>query len=176
PLNDSVIVETHVKGFTKLHPELPPEIRGTYAGLADHRVVRYLQELGVTAVELMPVHHFINDRHLVERGLTNYWGYNSIGFFAPDARYATAGAGQQVEEFKRMVRTFHAAGFEVILDVVYNHTAEGNHLGPTLCFRGIDNVAYYRLMKDDPRLMEDFTGTGNSLNMQHPRTLQLVID
>ncbi|MBI4502578.1 MAG: glycogen debranching protein GlgX [Gemmatimonadetes bacterium] len=176
PWNRTVIYECHVKGMTFKHPDVPENLRGTYLGLCSDPILDHLKSLGVTAVELLPVHHFINDRHLVEKGLTNYWGYNSIGFFAPEARYATAGGGQQVEEFKRMVRTFHAAGLEVILDVVYNHTAEGNHLGPTLCFRGIDNVAYYRLMPDNPRMMQDFTGTGNSLNMQHPRTLQLIMD
>jgi glycogen operon protein len=177
PLNESVIYEVHVKGFTARHPDVPKALRGTYAGLASPPAVDYLQGLGVTAVELLPIHQFVADKHLVERGLTNYWGYNSIGFFAPDARYAAAGTrGQQVVEFKTMVRALHDAGIEVILDVVYNHTAEGNHLGPTLCFRGIDNAAYYRLVADDRRHYMDYTGCGNTLNMTHPRTLQLIMD
>jgi glycogen operon protein len=177
PLNESVIYEVHVKGFTARHPDVPKPLRGTYAGLASPPAVDYLQSLGVTAVELLPIHQFVADKHLVERGLTNYWGYNSIGFFAPDARYAAGGTrGQQVVEFKTMVRALHDAGIEVILDVVYNHTAEGNHLGPTLCFRGIDNAAYYRLVGDDRRHYMDYTGCGNTLNMTHPRTLQLIMD
>ena len=176
PWNRTVIYECHVKGMTKLHPGVDPALRGTYLGLCSDPMIEYFLSLGVTAVELLPVHQFIVDRHLAERGLTNYWGYNSIGYFAPDVRYATQGLGNQVYEFKTMVKTFHSAGLEVILDVVYNHTGEGNHLGPTLCFKGIDNVAYYRLMPDDPRYYMDFTGTGNSLNMQHPRTIQLIMD
>jgi glycogen operon protein len=177
PLNESVIYEVHVKGFTARHPDVPKSLRGTYAGLASPPAIDYLQSLGVTAVELLPIHQFVADKHLVERGLTNYWGYNSIGFFAPDARYAATGTrGQQIAEFKTMVRTLHDAGIEVILDVVYNHTAEGNHLGPTLCFRGIDNAAYYRLVGDDRRHYMDYTGCGNTLNMTHPRTLQLIMD
>jgi glycogen operon protein len=177
PLNESVIYEIHVKGFTARHPDVPKALRGTYAGLASPPAIDYLQSLGVTAVELLPIHQFVADKHLVERGLTNYWGYNSIGFFAPDARYAATGTrGQQVVEFKTMVRALHDAGIEVILDVVYNHTAEGNHLGPTLCFRGIDNAAYYRLVGDDRRHYMDYTGCGNTLNMTHPRTLQLIMD
>jgi isoamylase len=177
PWHKTLIYEMHVKGFTKLHPGVPEELRGTYAGMTAPPVIEYLQSLGITAVELMPVHQFTADRHLVERGLTNYWGYNSIGFFAPDARYASRGVmGQQVAEFKEMVKALHRAGIEVILDVVYNHTGEGNHLGPTLCFRGIDNLAYYRLMEDDRRYYMDYTGTGNSLNMMHPRSLQLIMD
>ena len=176
PWNRTLIYETHVKGMTKLHPDVPEALRGTYLGLCSDAVIDHLLALGVTSVELLPVHHFVDDRALVDKGLRNYWGYNSIGFFAPEARFATHGGGNQVYEFKSMVRTLHAAGLEVILDVVYNHTAEGNHLGPTLCFKGIDNTAYYRLAPDDARHYYDFTGTGNSLNMQHPRALQLVMD
>ncbi len=177
PWNETVIYEMHVKGFTARHPGVPAHLRGTYAGLAAPGAVDYLRALGVTAVELLPVHEFVVDRHLVDRGLTNYWGYNSIGFFAPKGGYAANGrTGSQVAEFKTMVRTLHQAGLEVILDVVYNHTAEGNHLGPTLAFRGIDNAAYYRLVEDDRRYYMDYTGCGNTLNMRHPRTLQLVMD
>lgn len=177
PLHKSIIYEAHVKGLTATHPELDPSVRGTYKGLADPKVIDYLKQLGVTAVELMPVHQFVNDRHLVENGLSNYWGYNSIGFFSPHSSYSSSGtAGQQVVEFKEMVKALHRAGLEVILDVVYNHTAEGNHYGPTLCFKGIDNKAYYRLVEDNPRFYMDYTGTGNSLNMLHPRALQLVMD
>ncbi len=176
PWHRTVIYECHVKGMTVRHPQVPERLRGTYLGLCSDPIIEHLRGLGITSVELLPVHHFVNDRRLVERGLTNYWGYNSIGYFAPDARYATGGIGQQVAEFKTMVRTLHAAGLEVILDVVYNHTAEGNHLGPTLALKGIDNRAYYRLVPDDERHYVDFTATGNSLNMQHPRTLQLVMD
>ena len=175
PWEDTVIYELHVKGMTKLHPELPEEIRGTYAGLVHPAVIDHLKRLGITAVELMPVHHFAIDRHLAEQGLTNYWGYNSIGYFAPDVRYSRGDHGRQVAEFKGMVKEFHRAGIEVILDVVYNHTAEGNHLGPTLSFRGIDNASYYRLA-NERRYYLDFTGCGNSLNMRHPRTLQLIMD
>jgi isoamylase len=176
PWNRTIIYECHVKGMTQLHPEVPPELRGTYLGLATDPVIDHLLSLGVTAVELMPVHHFVAERHLVERGLTNYWGYNSIGFFAPDVRYATGARGQQVTEFKTMVKRLHRAGIEVILDVVYNHTAEGNHLGPTLSLRGIDNAAYYRLAPGGQRYYVDFTGCGNSLNMLHPHTIQLIMD
>lgn len=177
PLHKSIIYEAHVKGLTATHPELDPSVQGTYKGLADPKVIDYLKQLGVTAVELMPVHQFVNDRHLVENGLSNYWGYNSIGFFSPHSSYSSSGtAGQQVVEFKEMVKALHKAGLEVILDVVYNHTAEGNHYGPTLCFKGIDNKAYYRLVEDNPRFYMDYTGTGNSLNMLHPRALQLVMD
>jgi isoamylase len=173
----TVIYEVHVKGFTRLHPEVPPELRGTYAGLASPAAVRHLTELGVTAVELLPVHHSVTEKYQADRGLTNYWGYNSIGFFCPDSRYSASGhLGQQVGEFKQMVKTLHRAGIEVILDVVYNHTAESNHLGPTLCFRGIDNDAYYRLSPEDPRFYVDYTGCGNTLNMRHPRTIQLLMD
>jgi glycogen operon protein len=176
PWNRTIIYECHVKGMTQCHPDVPPELRGTYLGLCSDAMIEYFQALGITALELLPVHQFVVDRHLAERGLTNYWGYNSIGFFAPDVRYATRGFGNQVYEFKTMVKTLHAAGLEVILDVVYNHTGEGNHLGPTLSLRGIDNTTYYRLEPDNPRFYTDFTGTGNSLNMQHPRTIQLVMD
>jgi len=177
PTHETIVYEMHVKGFTMRHPDVPEHLRGTYAGLAAPVVIDYLRELGVTAVELLPVHQLVADRHLVEKGLTNYWGYNSIGFFAPDVRYAAgSGLGDQVREFKTMVKTLHQAGIEVILDVVYNHTAEGNHLGPTLCFRGIDNASYYRLVEGDRRYYMDYTGTGNSLSMRHPRTLQLIMD
>ncbi|HEV2041484.1 MAG TPA: glycogen debranching protein GlgX [Casimicrobiaceae bacterium] len=173
PWHEMVIYELHVRGYTMQHPDVPPQLRGTYAGLATAPVIDYLKRLGVTTIELMPVHAFVDDRRLVEQGLRNYWGYNTIGFFAPDARYSASG---KVNEFKTMVKTLHSAGFEVILDVVYNHTAEGNHLGPTLCFRGIDNVSYYRLQHDEKRLYTDYTGTGNTLDMQHPRVLQLLMD
>jgi glycogen operon protein len=177
PLHTSVIYEVHVKGFTQLCPEVPAELRGTYAGLGSAGAIKYLKELGVTAVELLPVHTKIDDKVLIDRGLRNYWGYNTIGFLAPEAQYSSSGAmGQQVSEFKGMVRNLHAAGIEVILDVVYNHTAEGNHMGPTLSFRGIDNPAYYRLSPEDSRHYMDFTGTGNTFNLLHPRTLQLVMD
>ena len=177
PLHESVIYELHVKGFTVGHPEIPEALRGTYAGLAHPVAVDYLTSLGVTAIELQPVHQFVHDARLVERGLRNYWGYNSIGFFAPHDEYSSAGSdGSQVTEFKAMVRSLHEAGIEVILDVVYNHTAEGNHLGPILSFKGIDNAAYYRLVPDDRAHYYDTTGTGNSLNMAHPHTLQLIMD
>jgi isoamylase len=173
PWHDTVIYELHVKGFTQQHPEVPPLLRGTYAGLATAPVIDYFKRLGITAVELMPVHSFVDDRHLVAKGLRNYWGYNTIGFFAPEARYSATG---RIGEFKTMVKKLHSAGIEVILDVVYNHTAEGNHLGPTLSFRGIDNPAYYRLVPDNARYYTDYTGCGNSLNMMHPRVLQLIMD
>ncbi len=173
PWHDTIIYELHVKGFTYQHPLVPQPLRGTYAGLGSARVIEYLKSLGVTAVELMPVHAFIDDRHLVERGLRNYWGYNSIGFFAPDSRYSASG---EISEFKTMVKAFHSNGIEVILDVVYNHTAEGNHMGPTLSFKGIDNLSYYRLSPAHPRYYMDFTGCGNTLNMLHPRVLQLIMD
>src|SRR5437773_12523276 len=177
PLHSSIIYEVHVKGFTKLCPDVPAELRGTYAGLGSAGAIKYLKDLGVTAVELLPIHQHINDKGLVDRGLTNYWGYNTIGFFAPEAKYSSTGAlGGQVTEFKNMVRNLHAAGIEVILDVVYNHTAEGNHMGPTLSFRGIDNQAYYRLADEDPSYYYDTTGTGNSLLMRHPHVLQLIMD
>ncbi len=177
PLNESTIYEVHVKGFTKLHPGIPEELRGTYAGLAHPAAIEHLTKLGVTAVELLPVHEFLHDAHLVERKLRNYWGYNSIGFLAPHHEYSSSGAdGMQVAEFKQMVKELHRAGIEVILDVVYNHTAEGNHLGPMLNLKGIDNAAYYRLVEDDQKHYMDYTGTGNSLNMQHPHVLQLIMD
>ena len=177
PWHETVVYETHVKGFTKLHPDVDEDLRGTYAGLAHPAAIEHLKGLGVTAVELMPVHQFIQDNYLEEKGLRNYWGYNSIGFLAPHNDYAARGQlGEQVGEFKNMVRELHEAGIEVILDVVYNHTAEGNHLGPTLSLKGIDNAAYYRLVPDDHRYYMDYTGTGNSLNMRHPHTLQLVMD
>ena len=177
PLHETVIYEAHLKGFTKCHPDVPEELRGTYAGFAHPAVIDHLISLGVTAVELMPIHQFIHDQRLVERGLRNYWGYNTIGFFAPHNEYASTGQrGEQVNEFKLMVRTLHQAGIEVILDVVYNHTAEGNHLGPTLCFKGLDNRAYYRLVPGQAEFYYDTTGTGNSLNVSHPHTLQLILD
>jgi isoamylase len=176
PWHQTLIYEMHVKGFTARHPKVPKELRGTYAGLTHPAVVDHLRSLGITAVELMPVHQFVADKSLVDRGLTNYWGYNSIGFFAPESRYASTGVlGEQVAEFKTMVKTLHREGIEVIIDVVYNHTGEGNHLGPTLCFRGIDNASYYRLA-EDRRYYMDYTGCGNTLNMTHPRTLQLIMD
>jgi len=178
PWNRTVIYECHVKGMTMLHPEVPEPLRGTYLGLATDPVIEHLKRLGVTAIELLPVHHMVTERRLAELGLSNYWGYSSIGFFAPDIRYATTGApdGQQVAEFKSMVKRLHAAGLEVILDVVYNHTAEGNQLGPTLSFRGIDNSAYYRLNPENLRLYVDFTGCGNTVDLRHSRTRQLVMD
>ncbi|GAA3744264.1 glycogen operon protein [Spinactinospora alkalitolerans] len=177
PYNESVIYEAHVRGLTMRHPGVPEELRGTYAGLAHPVMVDYLTGLGVTAVELMPVHQFLHDHALIARGLRNYWGYNTIGFFAPHDGYAAhPGRGNQVQEFKAMVKSLHEAGIEVILDVVYNHTAEGNHLGPTLSMRGIDNEAYYRLVDDHPRYYMDYTGTGNSLNARDPHSLQLIMD
>ncbi len=173
PFHDTVIYELHVRGFTMRHPEVRPELRGTYAAMATAPVIDHLLHLGVTAVELMPVHASVDDRHLVTRGLRNYWGYNTIGFFAPDMRYSATGS---MSEFKTMVKTLHSAGIEVILDVVYNHTAEGNHLGPTLSFRGVDNASYYRLAADSGRYYLDFTGCGNTLNLQQPRVLQLIMD
>jgi len=175
--HESVIYEAHVKGMTKLHPEVPEELRGTYSGMSHPAVIQHLVDLGVTAVELMPVHQFVNDPHLQEKGLSNYWGYNSIGFFAPHNGYAAFGTrGEQVQEFKILVKALHEAGIEVILDVVYNHTAEGNHLGPTLSFRGIDNASYYRLVDGDEAHYFDTTGTGNSLLMRSPHTLQMIMD
>jgi isoamylase len=176
PWHKTIIYELHVRGFTMRHPGVPPELRGTYAGLTLPAVIDYLKALGVTAVELLPVHQFVADKHLKDRGLTNYWGYNSIGYFAPEASYASGGIGEQVAEFKSMVRALHREGIEVILDVVYNHTGEGNHLGPTLCFRGIDNVCYYRLVDPERRYYMDYTGCGNTLDMTHPRVLQLIMD
>ena len=171
--HDTVIYELHVRGFTRQHPDIPPQLRGTYAGLAAAPAIEHLTRLGVTTVELMPVHTYLDDHRLVKRGLRNYWGYNSFGFFAPDARYSATGL---VSEFKTMVKVLHSAGIEVILDVVYNHTAEGDHLGPTLSFRGVDNASYYRLNADNLRYYVDYTGCGNTLNMQHPRVLQLIMD
>ena len=177
PWNETVIYELHVKGFTARHPDVEEGKRGTYAAIATPRVIEYLKNLGVTAVELLPVHQYVDNKYLIDKGLTNYWGYNTIGFFAPDCRYSSSGVlGEQVREFKQMIKALHKAGIEVILDAVYNHTAEGNHLGPTLCFRGIDNLSYYRLTPDDPRFYMDFTGTGNSLNMSHPSVTQLIMD
>lgn len=173
PWHDTIIYELHVKGFTQLHPYLPQHLRGTYLALAEPQVIDYLKDLGITAVELMPIHTFIDDRTLVDHGLSNYWGYNSINYFAPDSRYA---ANRPVTDLKVAIKTLHTAGIEVIIDVVYNHTAEGNHLGPTLSFRGIDNSAYYRLVPDDERYCMDYTGTGNTLNMMHPRVLQMIMD
>ena len=177
PYHESVIYEAHVRGLTKTHPDVPEQLRGTYAGIAHPATINHLTRLGVTAVELMPVHQFVQDHTLVERGLSNYWGYNTIGFLAPHNAYSAAGQlGQQVPEFKQMVKTLHAAGIEVILDVVYNHTAEGNHQGPTLSFRGLDNANYYRLVDDDRSHYYDTTGTGNSLLMRSPHVLQLIMD
>ncbi len=174
---DSVIYEAHVKGLTISHPGIPEEIRGTYAAIAHPVMIKHLQSLGVTAIELMPVHHFVNDSTLQDLGLANYWGYNTISFLAPDPKYAAArNPGGQVQEFKAMVRGLHEAGIEVILDVVYNHTAEGNHMGPTICFRGIDNAAYYRLVEGDLQHYTDYTGTGNTLNVRQPHSLQLIMD
>ncbi|WP_304116765.1 glycogen debranching protein GlgX [Mycolicibacterium bacteremicum] len=177
PYHQTVIYEAHVKGMTQQHPDIPEELRGTYAGLAHPVIIEHLKSLNVTAIELMPVHQFLHDHRLLDLGLRNYWGYNTFGFFAPHSEYAAnRHAGGAVAEFKAMVRAFHAAGIEVILDVVYNHTAEGNHLGPTLNFRGIDNAAYYRLLDGEEQFYKDFTGTGNSLNARHPHTLQLIMD
>ena len=177
PWYETVIYETHVRGLTMQHPEVPPELRGSYAGLASPAIIDYLTDLGVTAVELQPVHRFVHDHFLVRKGLRNYWGYNSIGFLAPHDEYAArSGGGRSIYEFKAMVKALHDAGLEVILDVVYNHTAEGNHLGPTLSLRGIDNASYYRLVDDDRRYYLDYTGTGNSLNARHPHVLQLIMD
>jgi glycogen operon protein len=177
PWHRTIVYEAHVKGLTRTHPDIPEDLRGTYAGLAHPVSVEYLKNLGVTAVELLPVHQFVQDSTLAERGLRNYWGYNSIGYLAPHNEYSAAGQrGEQVQEFKQLVKTMHEAGIEVILDVVYNHTAEGNHLGPILSFKGIDNAAYYRLMADNRRYYMDYTGTGNTLNMRHPHVLQLIMD
>ena len=177
PLHKTLIYEAHVRGLTMRHPELPPELRGTYAGIATEPVISHLSSLGVTALELLPVHHYVPEQTVVARNLTNYWGYNSVGYLAPHAAYASSSKrGRQVQEFKAMVKTLHAAGIEVILDVVYNHTAEGNHLGPTLSMKGIDNRSYYRTDPGEPRLFVDYTGCGNSLNMQHPNVLQLIMD
>ncbi len=177
PFHELIVYEAHVRGLTIQHPEVPEDLRGTYLGMCHPAVIRHLQELGVNAIELMPVHAFVDDQHLLERGLKNYWGYNSIGFFAPDPRYrAGADSGAELTQFKELVKAMHSAGIEVILDVVYNHTAEGNHLGPTMSFRGIDNPSYYRLVDDNARFYMDYTGTGNTLNVRHPQTLQLIMD
>jgi isoamylase len=171
--SDTILYEAHVKGLTRLHPEVPPQLRGTYAALASAPLIGHYRKLGITAIELLPVHAMVDEKRLLQHGLRNYWGYNSIGYFAPDLRYSATGT---LGEFKTMVKTLHAAGIEVILDVVYNHTGEGDHHGPTLCFRGIDNQVYYRLKKDNPRLYDDYTGTGNTLNAAHPAVLQLIMD
>jgi glycogen operon protein len=177
PWADTVIYEAHLRGFTMRHPDVPPHQRGSFAAMGSDPVVAHLQRLGVTTLELLPVHHFVSEHHLVQMGLTNYWGYNSIGFFAPEARYSSTGTrGQQVSEFKSMVRNLHAAGIEVILDVVYNHTAEGNHMGPTLSFRGLDNLSYYRTVDSNRRFYMDYTGTGNTLNARNPQVLALIMD
>jgi glycogen operon protein len=177
PLADSVIYELHVKGFSKCNPNVPKKLRGTYAGLAHPASIDYLKALGITAVELLPIHEMVDEGHLVDRGLRDYWGYNTLGYFAPAARYSSSGDhGEQVREFKKMVKAMHAAGIEVILDVVYNHTCEGNHLGPMLSFKGICNTTYYRTMADDPRHYMDYTGTGNTLNVRHPQVLKLLMD
>jgi len=178
PWHRTVVYETHVKGFTRCHPEIPQDIRGTYAGMAHPAAVKYLQRLGITAIELLPVHQFVQDSTLHDKGLRNYWGYNSIAYLAPHNEYSHQRGrhGSQVQEFKQLVKTMHEAGIEVILDVVYNHTAEGNHLGPMLSFKGIDNAAYYRLVADKRRYYMDYTGTGNTLNMRHPHVLQLIMD
>jgi len=177
PLVDSVIYEVHVKGFSKLNPAIPENLRGTYAGLAHPASIDYFKSLGITAVELLPIHHFIDEGHLVDRGLADYWGYNTVGYFAPMSRYSSSGdQGGQVREFKGMVKAFHAAGIEVILDVVYNHTCEGNHLGPMLCWKGICNSTYYRQVQDNPEFYMDYTGTGNTLNVRHPQVLKMIMD
>jgi isoamylase len=176
PYHDSIIYEAHVKGLTMMHKEVPEEIRGTYAAVAHPVTINYLKSLGITAIEIMPIHQFVADQHLLEKGLTNYWGYNTLNFFAPDARYSCHDNGEQVNEFKNMVKELHKAGIEVILDVVYNHTAEGNHFGPTLSFKGFDNASYYRLTPENPRYYMDYTGTGNTLNVQLPNVLLLIMD
>lgn len=177
PLHETILYEVHVKGFTARHPDIPEEIRGTYAGMGHAASVDYLKKLSITAIELMPIHEFVDDKHLVDRGLRNYWGYSSINFFSPTSRYSSSGDhGEQVGEFKQMVKAMHRAGIEVILDVVYNHTAEGNHLGPILSFKGIDNPTYYRLVNDQPRFYVDYTGTGNTLNVRNPQVLKLIMD
>jgi isoamylase len=173
PWSDTILYEAHVKGLTELHPEVPPQLRGTYAALASAPLISHYRKLGITAIELLPIHAMVDDKRLLQHGLRNYWGYNSIGYFAPDLRYSATGT---LGEFKTMVKTLHAAGIEVILDVVYNHTGEGDHHGPTLSFRGIDNHVYYKLKKDNPRLYDDYTGTGNTLNAAHPTVLQLIMD
>ncbi|MFZ5950060.1 MAG: glycogen debranching protein GlgX [Candidatus Rifleibacteriota bacterium] len=177
PFHKSVIYEVHVKGMTKLHPEVPPEIRGTYAAMGSEPIIKYLKELGITTLELLPVHQHIDDPFLIEKGLKNYWGYSTLSFFAPEIRYSSdKSPGGAVREFRQMVKNLHRAGIEVIIDVVYNHTCEGNHNGPTMSFKGIDNPTYYRLVKDNPRYYKDYTGTGNTINVVHPQTLQLIMD
>ena len=178
PAHETLIYEAHVRGMSKMHPEVPEHLRGTYSGMASEPIIKHLQKLGVTALELMPVHAFVQDRHLIDKGLRNYWGYNTLGFFAPELGYASnpQDSSDVIREFKEMVKALHNAGIEVILDVVYNHTAEGNHAGPTLSFRGIDNLAYYRTVSGDPRHYMDFTGCGNTLNMVHPHSIQLLMD
>jgi len=177
PLPDSVIYEMHVKGFSYRNPDIPENLRGTYAGLAHPASIEYLKNLGITAVELMPIHHFIDEGNLVEKGLRDYWGYNTLSYFAPTSRYCSCGDhGGQVREFKQMVKALHSAGIEVILDVVYNHTCEGNHMGPMLSWKGVDNSTYYRLMQDDPQFYMDYTGTGNSLNVRNPQVLKMIMD
>ena len=177
PLSELMIYEVHVTGFTKLCPDVPEELRGTYAGVGSTAAIDYLKKLGVNAIELLPVHQHVDDQLLADKGLENYWGYNTIGYFAPECSFASSGVeGEQVHEFKQMVKNLHAAGIEVILDVVYNHTAEGNHLGPTISFKGICNRSYYRLMPDDPHFYMDYTGTGNTLDATHPHVLQLIMD
>ena len=177
PWSETVIYETHVKGFTQLRDDLPRELRGTYAGLASDEALGYLKELGVTAIELLPVHHIADESFLHDHGLTNYWGYSTIGYLAPHSPYAAnREPGENLKEFKGMVKALHRAGLEVFLDVVYNHTAEGNHLGPMLSFKGVDNASYYRLVPDDPHFYMDFTGTGNTLNAQHPSVLRMIMD
>ncbi|MEW6710351.1 MAG: glycogen debranching protein GlgX, partial [Candidatus Riflebacteria bacterium] len=177
PFHKSVIYEVHVKGMTRLHPEVPPEIRGTYAAMGSEPIIKYLKELGITTLELLPVHQHIDDPFLIEKGLKNYWGYSTLSFFAPEIRYSSdKSPGGAVREFRQMVKNLHRAGIEVIIDVVYNHTCEGNHNGPTMSFKGIDNQTYYRLVKDNPRYYKDYTGTGNTINVVHPQTLQLIMD
>ena len=175
PWEKTIFYETHVKGFTKLREDVPEHLRGTYAGLAEAPVIDYIKSLGVTSIELLPIHTFVNDSNLLEKGMVNYWGYNTIGFFAPDPRYASR-REDTLKEFKEMVARFHETGLEIILDVVYNHTAEGNEMGPTLSFKGIDNASYYRLLPDQPRYYINETGTGNTVNVSHPRVLQMVMD
>jgi isoamylase len=177
PISDSIIYEMHVRGFSKRNPDVPENLRGTYAGLAHDASIGYLKKLGITAVELLPVHHFIDEGHLLDRGLHDYWGYNTLGYFAPMSRYSSSGDdGQQVIEFKQMVKRLHEEGIEVILDVVYNHTCEGNEKGPMLCWKGVDNTTYYRTMADNPRFYMDYTGTGNTLNVYNPQTLKMIMD
>jgi isoamylase len=177
PLPDSVIYEVHVRGFSIRNPMVPENLRGTYAGMAHESSINYLKLLGVTAVELLPIHHFIDEGHLVDRGLRDYWGYNTLGYFAPMARYSSSGdQGGQVREFKEMVKALHAAGIEVILDVVYNHTCEGNHMGPVLSWKGVCNTTYYRVVQDDPQFYMDYTGTGNTLNVRNPQVLKMIMD